>query len=64
MGTQPLGQSKSLGHVLLARGDLAGALTEMQRESDEESRLAGIAAQALGYTGLNGGPCRDRTTTN
>ena len=33
-----------LGHVLLARGDLAGAFTEMQHESDEESRLAGVAS--------------------
>jgi TolB-like protein len=40
-----------LGHVLLARGDLAGALTEMQHESDEESRLAGIASvqSAMGH---------------
>jgi adenylate cyclase len=33
-----------LGHVLLLRGDAAGALTQMQQESDQESRLAGIAA--------------------
>ncbi len=33
-----------LGHVLLLRGDAAGALTQMQQESDQESRLAGISA--------------------
>lgn len=33
-----------LGHVLLAHGDLAGALDEMDHELDEESRLAGIAS--------------------
>jgi len=33
-----------LGHVLFARGDLAGALAEMERESDDDSRLAGIAS--------------------
>jgi TolB-like protein/thioredoxin-like negative regulator of GroEL len=33
-----------LGHVLLLRGDLANALTQMQQESDQESRLAGISA--------------------
>ncbi|HWS63354.1 MAG TPA: TIR domain-containing protein [Steroidobacteraceae bacterium] len=33
-----------LGHVLLSRGDLANSLAEMERESDEESRIAGIAS--------------------
>jgi tetratricopeptide (TPR) repeat protein len=33
-----------LGHVLLAHGNLAGALDEMDHELDEESRLAGIAS--------------------
>jgi len=33
-----------LGHVLISRGDLAGARTEMERELDDESRIAGIAA--------------------
>ena len=33
-----------LGHVLLLRGDAAGALTQMQQEPDQESRLAGICA--------------------
>jgi adenylate cyclase len=33
-----------LGHVLLSRGDLANALSEMQHELDEESRIAGIAS--------------------
>ena len=33
-----------LGHVLLLRGDPAGALAQMQQEPDQESRLAGIAA--------------------
>jgi adenylate cyclase len=33
-----------LGHVLLLRGDPAGALTQMQQESDQGSRLAGSSA--------------------
>lgn len=33
-----------LGHLLLSRGDLSNALAEMEREPDEESRLAGIAS--------------------
>jgi TolB-like protein/tetratricopeptide (TPR) repeat protein len=33
-----------LGHVLIRRGDLAGARTEMERELDDESRIAGTAA--------------------
>jgi hypothetical protein len=33
-----------LGHALLCEGDLANALAQMQLESDEESRIAGIAA--------------------
>jgi tetratricopeptide (TPR) repeat protein len=33
-----------LGHLLMIRGDLKGALEEMERESDDESRLAGIAS--------------------
>ena len=33
-----------LGHILLSRGDVANALSEMERESDEESRIAGIAS--------------------
>jgi TolB-like protein len=33
-----------LGHVLLAQGDLAGALNEMDHELDDESRLAGLAS--------------------
>jgi TolB-like protein/tetratricopeptide (TPR) repeat protein len=33
-----------LGHVLLARGDAASALAQMQLEPDPESKLAGIAA--------------------
>jgi tetratricopeptide (TPR) repeat protein len=33
-----------LGHVLLAQGDLAGALHEMDHELDDESRLAGLAS--------------------
>jgi Flp pilus assembly protein TadD len=33
-----------LGHVLLLRGDTAGALSQMQQEPDQESRLAGISA--------------------
>jgi TolB-like protein len=40
-----------LGHVLLARGELAAALAEMDHELDDESRLAGIASVqfALGH---------------
>jgi uncharacterized damage-inducible protein DinB len=40
-----------LGHVLLARGELAAALAEMDRELDKESRLAGLASVqfALGH---------------
>jgi tetratricopeptide (TPR) repeat protein len=33
-----------LGHVLFARGELVEALSEMDRELDSESRLAGIAS--------------------
>ena len=33
-----------LGHVLLLRGDPAGALAQMQQEPDQESSLAGISA--------------------
>jgi tetratricopeptide (TPR) repeat protein len=40
-----------LGHVLLAHGELTEALTEMNRELDNESRLAGIASvqYAMGH---------------
>ena len=40
-----------LGHTLMARGDLTEALVQMERESDDESRLAGIASVqfALGH---------------
>jgi tetratricopeptide (TPR) repeat protein len=40
-----------LGHVLLLRGDAAGALGQMQQEPDQESRLAGVVAVqfALGH---------------